>query len=325
VAGWLIVTDLRAAPLPPSAVRGLAAGLLWAAILLLLAETAEHSLLAGGSVWAGWAVRTVTHMDRGTTVCVLLVWPVLIGLWRQGSPAAALFVLFVVAFACGLSHDAAAKVALLLGGAVLAATAWLTGQPAVRLLGGWLIRTIVGLLAVATVLAPLAAWRIPPPEETIHWHWLMRTAHHRLTIWRFVGESIRTAPLWGAGLEASRWLDQGRHVVLIDDAGERRDEELLPLHPHDAPLQLWLETGAVGAVLAAIVILTLGARLAAPPDHRVPAEDSPGDWRPAGIAMLVSAFFFGAVSYGLWQSWWQSTLWLSVALWCGLSPRRMSG
>ncbi len=96
-AGWLLVAILRAEKLPAASVRALAFGLLWASILLMSAEMAEHSLIAQKSIYAAWAAKTVTHMDRGTTVCVLLLWPTVIGLWCEGARRSALFVLFVVA------------------------------------------------------------------------------------------------------------------------------------------------------------------------------------------------------------------------------------
>ena len=297
VAAWVLVITLPDGALTPKTTRYLAIGLVWAAIVLLVVETAERRLLGTGSPLAGKAIRLVTHMDRGTTVCVLLLWPVLLDLWARGQRLSGLFVLSIVAAACGLSHDAASKVGLLLGGGalLLAAraprlTAWLTG----------------GAVAIAVLAAPLAAQFIPDPEESIHWHWLMPTAHHRLTIWRFAGAEILHAPVFGAGLEASRAIGAGKHVVVTDDAGDVRDEEVMPLHPHDAPLQLWLELGGIGAVLAAVLLLAL-----------VPPLAAAGG---AGAAMLAAGFFFASVSYGLWQSWWQAALWLAFSLWYGLSP-----
>jgi O-antigen ligase len=306
-AGWLLVTLVRTDRLPAATPRALAVGLLWASVLLLTAEMAEHTLLVQKSVFAAWAAKGVTHMDRGTTVCVLLLWPVVVDFWQNGQRRSAGFLLLVVAAACALSHDAAAKVGLLLGGGVIV-LAFRAPRVAAWMLGAG--------MALAILLAPVAARQIPPPEISLHWHWLMRTAHHRLTIWRFAAERIADAPVFGAGLEASRQIGQGRHVILTDDFGDVRDEEVMPLHPHDAALQIWLELGGVGAVLAAGFTSLLGVWLAR--SRGSPVSPS---LQASGAAMLASAFFFASVSYGLWQSWWHAALWLSYAVWSGLPPR----
>jgi O-antigen ligase len=86
--------------------------------------------------------------------------------------------------------------------------------------------------------------------------------------------------------------------------------ELMPLHPHNGALQLWLELGVIGALIGAALMLALGvaaSRSAAP---------------AAGAGMLASAAVTGMLSFGLWQAWWVASLLLAmVAL--ALVPRRV--
>src|SRR6185503_20527219 len=56
----------------------------------------------------------------------------------------------------------------------------------------------------------------------------------RLDYWSHAIDWIAMRPLKGWGLDASRVFGPG-----------------IKLHPHNAPLQVWLELGVVGAVLAA--------------------------------------------------------------------------
>jgi O-antigen ligase len=72
---------------------------------------------------------------------------------------------------------------------------------------------------------------------------------------------------------------------------------VIPLHPHNAALQLWFELGVVGAVLATLFWVWLWARIGAV------AEDSRTD---AGIAAAVAVAYLtiGALSFGVWQEWW---------------------
>ena len=239
---------------------------------------------------------------------------------RSGSAtdAAAILLLVCALLAIGLSHDLAAKVALLAAG-----LAWLAGR--------WHWRTAVLAVGTAAVLAallsPLAAERLPSPQVTADWTWLPASSHHRLTIWSFTARNIADKPLFGWGFDGARAIPGGKTIIPVvrlkgcaqtappvvvpgRDQPVAGDcvlwEESLPLHPHNAWLQIWLELGGIGAVLAAWLVwgLTerLGGQAAAPPD------------RAAAIATLVAALVVCSVSYGFWQSWWQSTLWIAAAV-----------
>jgi O-antigen ligase len=87
--------------------------------------------------------------------------------------------------------------------------------------------------------------------------------------------------------------------------------ELLPLHPHNAALQIWLELGLVGAIAAAAAMLALGRRIR-------------GDraTRAALAGTLLAACTVGSVGYGIWQGWWMGALWILVALGAVLIPSK---
>jgi O-antigen ligase len=67
------------------------------------------------------------------------------------------------------------------------------------------------------------------------------------------------------------------------------------LHPHDGALQIWLELGAVGAVLAAAFwFLTL---------RRLTREAR--DLGAVAVAASCAVYLlFGALNFGVWQEWW---------------------
>ena len=96
------------------------------------------------------------------------------------------------------------------------------------------------------------------------------SAAHRLLIWDFVILRIAERPLLGWGMEASRSLPG--HATTPPGGpgplrpGWRRDArlagrraELLPLHPHNGALQLRLELGWPGVLLAALLARRPGA------------------------------------------------------------------
>ncbi len=117
--------------------------------------------------------------------------------------------------------------------------------------------------------------------------------HVRLDIWRFASQLIRRRPITGYGLDASRAF-----------------EPRIPMHPHDAALQLWLELGVPGALLAALFFGWLFYRIA-----RLARQDPM--WAAIACATGFVYLFIGAVSFGVWQEWWLALGAVAVAV-CGM-------
>ena len=80
----------------------------------------------------------------------------------------------------------------------------------------------------------------------------------------------------------------------------------IPLHPHSGSLQIWLETGAVGAALGALALVIGGVAMSRALAHRRAAAG-------AACATLVSFGFIANVSYGIWQEWWVATALIAAA------------
>jgi len=123
------------------------------------------------------------------------------------------------------------------------------------------------------------------------------SAGHRLLIWSFAGDRIAERPLAGWGLDASRAIPGGKDPI-------RPGQTWMPLHPHNAPLQLWLELGVPGAVLFALVVALSWSALAAVVWPRLFASAAGGSL----MAALVASF----ASYGIWEEWWLATVWFSL-------------
>ncbi len=125
------------------------------------------------------------------------------------------------------------------------------------------------------------------------------SAGHRLLIWSFAGDRIAERPLTGWGLDSSRAMPGGDDPI-------RPGETWMPLHPHNAALQVWLELGAPGAALFAVLAAIFWGAFA-----RV-------EWAPlfaaAAGASLTIAFIGCFATYGIWQEWWLGTLSFSLFL-----------
>jgi O-antigen ligase len=129
------------------------------------------------------------------------------------------------------------------------------------------------LLAPAVVAAALATGRYDQVAGDVPLSWSMR-----MGFWGHAVRWIQAHPLRGWGLEASRTFGPG-----------------IVLHPHDGALQVWLELGLVGALVAAVVWwLALNRLVRRAPD--------PG---AAAVAASASVYLlFGALNFGVWQEWW---------------------
>lgn len=202
-----------------------------------------------------------------------------------------------------------AKIAVV-AAAIAGAAAWLAPRLVPRLLGAGLA---VVILATPLILGPLLARGLPADG-------IAASAAHRLLIWDFVTGRIAEKPVLGWGMEASRTVP-GHRDPPAPAALERFrltgptaaawlvDAKLLPLHPHNGPLQLWLELGLPGAALGAALAWLLGAAAAR-------------SARPAvATAMLAAGSVTAMLSFGAWQEWWVGAELMALAAVAGL-PRR---
>ena len=132
---------------------------------------------------------------------------------------------------------------------------------------------------------------------------LARSVQHRFQIWMFVAERAKQRPYLGWGLDASRRIPGGNVPTSLGEA-------VLPLHPHNAILQIWLELGVPGLVILALLV---GALMAAPAGRHAPELSSP--LSPAvRAATILSTSLIACLAFGIWQNWWVSSLWLTAAL-----------
>lgn len=129
------------------------------------------------------------------------------------------------------------------------------------------------------------------PSEAAPLTWAIR-----MEMWHFALDRIAERPVMGWGFGGSRAFDAPVTVQGVEVT------QLL-LHPHAAGLQIWLETGGVGAGLAALALLAGGLKAARSLAHDRIAAGAAG-------ATLAAATVLAGVSYSAFQVW----LWAAAAL-----------
>ncbi len=234
-------------------------------------------------------------------------WPALLRLALAAAGAAVLLVL----------PGESAKLAALVGLAA-AGAAWLAPRLVPLLLGALLAALI---LLAPTLLSPALEAAAPRAAAA-----LSHSAAHRLVIWDFSLSRIAGKPLLGWGMETSRAIPggaQGPSAAMLDRLGITGPVQRgfllspgvqrMPLHPHSAALQVRLELGLPGALLAAALALLLG--LAA----------RRGPHPPAATGALAAGAVSAMLSFGIWQAWWFAALMLVAVGAAGLPAWRAPG
>ena len=250
-----------------------------------------YDLVSGGGLSQHISIREFRpfRLNQIAVGVAILVWPVAAWLIQLGRRAAALIAAAVMIGTILLLADAAAKTALALSLPVMIVL-YCWRKPVVRLAA---TLSVLGILTAPLTLPALD--RLPGMLAAADA--IKGSAGHRLLIWSFVGERIAEHPLFGWGLDASRAIPGGKDEV-------RPGLSRLPLHPHNAALQLWLELGLPGALLAALLAGWLWLRLGAAPWPRLYAAAAGGS--------LTAALAVASGAYGIWQEWWLGTLGLAL-------------
>ncbi len=257
-------------------------------LTILVLSLGLITLLMVIDAFSGWAIyRTVRlsahaaeqpdillqrNAGRGCYSVALLFWPAAVWLTQKGWLAAAVLLgAGLVTASIGLHVDSPI-LALTLGGAAMLVVS-LFGRPAI-----W---TLLAATALYFMLTPaffmIAGSHLPHFNVD---HGVAKASWGaRLDIWRFVARKVFERPLFGWGIDASRvWPD-------------------IPLHPHNAALQLWFELGLLGAMAGVIFWSQLWSRIGAIAEQSRMA---------AGVcsATAMAYLTIGGVSFGVWQEWW---------------------
>src|SRR5690606_1135472 len=237
VSGGLLFA--RAAALGPrlTLAAGASAALVLAALLAVEAlwgMPLNHAANPGLLDW-----QLAGNPGRGAAVLTLMIWACLGFLLARRlvwAAVAALAAAGVLASQFGQSANIAAFAA--------GASAFLLALAAPRAAILGVSGALAFWLLAAPFVTPLLAQALP--NAALPYSWAAR-----IEVWSYVSARIAEQPWIGHGLDASR-VDDAAILVQGQTSGA------IPLHPHSASLQIWFETGAVGALLAAACLLAGG-------------------------------------------------------------------
>ena len=286
------------------AAHGIVPAKVMAAGVLLLFVFVVIELFTGFLTVTVWRdaspIERENLLNRPSMLLGLMVWPALYVCWKQGLRRSlvvlGLLVPITLFFTSGLGPFVAAG---------LSCVVWLIASVRARL-AAWFV---AGSFVLATITMPLLALNVPLINRGLAFFASVDffSAAHRLAIWNFAATTIREKPLLGWGLDSARAIPYGK-LPLASVPILSRDLNLhyatlpslpsspaLPLHPHNAGLQLILETGIVGAALFCLLILFGALRL---------TRDENPSRTPFALASLTTWLVVTELNIGIWQSWW---------------------
>ena len=242
----------------------------------------------------------LAFFNRSSSVLVLLTWPFVLVTYRRLGLTFAVGALIASLAVLAILNTAAPLLAILVSGA---AVGLILIAPR---LAAWAILT-----TTLVIIALSPAWSGLAPkifDFLLANNVIEQGLNHRFVIWGFASEKLLEQPLFGWGLDASRAIPGGTQTIdiLVNSNGDMSASEFLPLHPHNGFLQIWLELGLVGTILATVLVVALLKSI---------LFDNP---RPADRAFVggtyVATFVLFQLSFGVWQSWWIGLLWLIAAI-----------
>lgn len=240
----------------------------------------------------GQLTRLMPHLPNvSISVLTLLFWPAVLMASRLGlvrrHKRGVLIASAVAAITVFASEHAASMVAFAGAGLTFAVFQVRPRVAKQLMVLGWAVATLL-VVPIASLLYS---------ADTHRATWLPESAKHRIVIWRHTSEQVPNAPFLGAGASTARTLYRARSPDTPLAPGTKF-QLATGLHSHNAYLQIWYETGALGALilfgLGLLVLRAIG---------RFPAE-----LQPYLASTFVACGLIAASAFSIWAPWFMSSL-----------------
>jgi exopolysaccharide production protein ExoQ len=228
-------------------------------------------------------------INRNMVAMAALCWPAFQTFWlRREWGAAALLPVGMIVLVTGGSSESA-MVGLLIGLITLA----------IAMVAPTFTRIALGVGVVVTFFGTIPAMEWLYSLDLVDHTHLPFSFLHRIEIWHYASNLVFEKPLFGWGLDSSRSLAE---KVIVERGGY--EFPVLPIHPHNAFLQVWLELGLVGVCFGIAIGLTVLRGIG-----QLPRQS-----QPVALAAFAGSMAMISVAYGVWQVWWIGVLILSLLM-----------
>ncbi len=163
---------------------------------------------------------------------------------------------------------------------------------------------LLGLISIALILTPWIAHTLfgalAVNTDITQSNSLIQNAYigNRLEIWDFVTAYAMNNPLYGYGIEATKY-------VPVFDHGYMYQTEASILHPHNFSVQIWIEFGLIGIFMTVIMLKLVINKISAIQEFHQ---------KKVITVFLILLLLVSSMTYGLWQGWWLGTYVFMIAL-----------
>lgn len=248
---------------------------------------------------SGLPGHELDHLNRTASVIAILVWPVALVVAQLYGRYAAAVVIIMSALALYLLAPSTPLVAFLVGACAFG-MGWISQRWGKRLLFIGFTMAVIAIPFFDVFVPVINDWliaNVPSPNSEVH----------RFVIWEFASQRIFEQPLFGWGLEAARNIPGGHDKIFLFQFGDNPTMgQAMPLHPHNALVQIWLELGLIGIFLIAAIFSLIVVSI---------PESSVNRAAPATmIAAMACAFTIAELGFGIWQGWWMATLGMTAMI-----------
>lgn len=227
-------------------------------------------------------------MGRATSATLTLFWVAYACLYQQSSDARIRFALVVLAIFSSLQFGTDINAVGLALGTIAALFALSYPRTVLALISGGAALLIAAAPLIYPAIAHLALKLMPGDKLPLSYG-------RRAQMWETAANYIAQQPLTGWGLGAGSTFD----TPIMYRGFEW---PIIQLHPHAAPMHIWLETGGIGALLASVtLIMAGGVAIGVFGRHRI------------ATAALVGGLTFLALNWGFSHSAWREWVWTSLA------------
>ncbi|MGH1399228.1 MAG: O-antigen ligase family protein [Alphaproteobacteria bacterium] len=291
----LIISWARSLPLP--CVEKITKITLYG-FLLAVAIAAFDALTAGAMHYAlrphkiNPGFENLSNLNRGVVIAMLsgLVFVPYLALRKEYKwlALACLSLLPMIA----ITHSQSAQLS------VIAAAIMFVAFP-YRFKPAWIASAVVlgGLIISGPFIAGWLYDSLAAPLASNDWASTQASASARMEIWMTIAQRALENPILGHGVEATRAMEDLEMPLLYNP-------HQTVLHPHNFALQTWVELGAVGAILIAVI---LGLFL----QHLSSLETVQAK---IALPVFIGSIIIAVIAYGMWQGWWLGLLTLIGAL-----------
>ncbi len=227
-------------------------------------------------------------MGRAASATLTLFWVAYACLYQQMSDTRIRLALVALSIFVSLQFGTDINAVGMALGTIAAVFALSFPRTALALVSGGVATLIAAAPLIYPALAHLAFQVMPGDKMPLSYG-------RRAQMWETASNYIAQKPLAGWGLGAGSTFD----TPIMYGGFEW---PIIQLHPHAAPMHIWLETGGIGALLASVtIILAGGVAIRVFGRHRIAAS------------ALVGGLTFLALNWGFSHSAWREWVWTSFA------------